>query len=85
MKKYKAPIIAGWILVALQCLALFGRMASGFEVPDGIAGVFNLLGFFLFGIAGVILLVVGYRRKNAAPVSEEPADPENIEKEKSEK
>ena len=58
MKKHNIKIIAGWILVAVQCLAIFGNIMSGNGFPSGIPG---LIGFFSFGIIGVILLILGYK------------------------
>lgn len=60
MKKHNIKIIAGWILVAVQCMGIFGTLLSGNSFPSGIPG---LIGFFLFGIIGVILLVLGYKNK----------------------
>ena len=56
--------ILGWILVIIQCIAIIGRLSSDIPFPSGIAGFFNLLGFLLIGIVGVILLVIAYKNKN---------------------
>ena len=60
MKKYNIKITIGWILVAVQCLAIFGNIMSGSGLPSGIPG---LIGFLSFGIVGIILLVLGYKNK----------------------
>ena len=60
MKKRNIKVIAGWILIAIQGLAIAGNMMSGNSMPNGIPG---FIGFFLFGIIGVILLVLGYKDK----------------------
>jgi hypothetical protein len=63
MKKNKTKIIIGWILIVLQCFAVFSRIINGSPFPEGIAGFFNILGFFSFGIVGAILLILGYNQK----------------------
>jgi len=60
MKKHNIKIIIGWILIAVQCLGIFGTIMSGNGFPSGIPG---LIGFFSFAIVGVILLVLGYKNK----------------------
>ena len=63
MKKHSVKKIVGWILVVIQIFGIIGRMMSGEPFPSGISGFFNLIGFLLFGIVGVILLVLAYKDK----------------------
>lgn len=63
MKKQK-KIVIGWILIVLQGFAILGRLLSGASFPSGVPGFFNALGFFSIGIVGVILLILGYRKKD---------------------
>lgn len=51
--------IAGIILIILQVVALISKIIQG-----GFAGMsfFALIGYFLMGIIGVILLVVDYKK-----------------------
>ena len=60
MKKRNIKKTAGWILIACQCLAVLGTAMSGNGFPSGIPG---LIGYFLFGIIGTILLVSAYKNK----------------------
>ena len=48
---------AGIILMVVQVLALFGNLMAGGSVFEG--GILRLLGFFSFGIVGIILYVKG--------------------------
>ena len=64
MKKNSVKKMIGWILVVLQIFAIIGRIASGTPFSGGVAGLFNLLGFLLFGIIGAILIIVSYKDKN---------------------
>lgn len=55
-------IITGIILIALQILAIASSLIGG-NTPfqQGIAGT---LGYFLIGFIGVVLIIIGCRRKN---------------------
>jgi hypothetical protein len=59
MKNAKQRIIIGGVLIALQLFAVMGNALAG-EMPsfDNFA---ILLGYFSFGIIGVVLLVQGMR------------------------
>ncbi len=52
--------IVGIVLIVLQILSLMGGMPSA---PGGAYGAGYLLGYFLPGIIGVILLVKGGKKK----------------------
>ncbi len=52
--------IAGIVLIVLQVLALIG---GGIPAVGGVYGLGYLLGFFLPGIIGVILLVKAGKKK----------------------
>ena len=54
--------IAGIMLIILQVLAVIGSFIGG-RNPFR-AGFLQLIGFFLLGIIGVILLIVYYVKKN---------------------
>ena len=69
----------GWILIALQILSLYGTsMGGGMRLSGGLFGLFELIGYFLFGIIGILLLVAGNKlkaRKKAA--DDEGTDPDS--------
>lgn len=55
-------IITGIILIALQILAIASSLIGGNNpFQQGIAGT---LGYFLIGIIGIVLIIIGCRRKN---------------------
>ena len=55
-------IITGIILIALQILAIASSLIGGNNpFQQGIAGT---LGYFLIGFIGVVLIIIGCRRKN---------------------
>lgn len=54
-------IKVGIILIVLQAIATIAMAAAGMFHLSGFA---NALGYFSISIAGVILIVVGYRRKH---------------------
>jgi len=53
--------IAGIILIILQIISLIPSIAAGDNIFSH--GFANLLGRFLIGIVGVILLVIAYKRE----------------------
>lgn len=56
----------GIILIILQCFALFGELSTGaeiFRIVD-LRSFFNLIGFFVFGILGLIFILIGNKRQN---------------------
>lgn len=67
-KKSKKKII-GIVLLCLQAVSILGIVANG-EVANltsyftgGVSGIFEMLGFFLPTIIGVVLLVLDHLRK----------------------
>ena len=48
----------GIFLIILQCLAIYGLISSGDGFPTNIPG---LIGFFIFGIIGVILIILDFK------------------------
>ena len=61
MKKGTMAIVLGWLLVAMQIIALMGsNLDSGFSQLS----LFGLVGYFLPGILGIVLLRRGYKKKN---------------------
>ena len=54
--------IAGIILIVLQVVAVIGSFIGGRNPFKG--GIPELIGFFLLGIIGVILLIAYYIKKN---------------------
>ncbi len=54
-------IIAGIILICLQVIIIVVPYAVGSNPLGG--SLPNVLGYLIFGIIGIILLIVGYRRK----------------------
>ena len=54
--------IAGIILIILQIIAVVGSFIGG-RNPFTV-GFPGLIGYFIFGIIGVILLIIYYVRKN---------------------
>lgn len=69
----------GWILIALQILSLYGTsMGGGMHLSGGLFGLFELVGYFLFGIVGILLIIAGNKlkvRKKAA--DDEDTDPDS--------
>ena len=65
MKKETLKIV-GIILIVLQVLAVFGKVVGGnmsmFLITD-LRSIFSLIGFFICGIIGVVLLVVSKKKK----------------------
>ena len=59
MKKENGMLIAGIVLLALQIIGTFGTI-MGNSFPTSIPGI---IGHFLLGIVGSILLIVGYCKK----------------------
>ena len=69
IKKSKRKII-GIVLLCLQAISILGIVANG-ELSNltgyftgGLNGIFEMLGFFLPAIIGVILLALDYMKKN---------------------
>ena len=56
--------IAGIVLIVLQCVAVISSFISGKNPFNN--GFLYLIGYFLCGIVGVILLIVAHKRKNNA-------------------
>ena len=52
--------IAGIVLLVLQVFSLIGSIAGGVPLYNG--SIANLIGRFLFGIVGVILLLIAARK-----------------------
>lgn len=68
-KKSKKKII-GIVLICLQAVSILGVVANG-EISNltgyftgGVSGIFEMLGFFLPAIIGVVLLVLDHLKKN---------------------
>lgn len=58
--------ITGIVLIVLQILGLAGGMLEESRMaPEGIAGIGYMLGFFLPGIIGVILLIKGIQKEKS--------------------
>ena len=54
----------GWILIVLQILSLYGTsMGGGMRLSGGLFGLFELVGYFLFGIVGILLIIAGNKLK----------------------
>ena len=54
--------IAGIILIVLQVLAVIGSLIAGRNPFK--AGLIELIGYFIFGIIGITLLIIYYIKKN---------------------
>lgn len=52
--------IAGIVLIVLQALVVLGSLIGGKNPFAG--GIFEIIGYFLVGIIGVILLVIGIKK-----------------------
>lgn len=52
--------IAGIVLLILQVISLIPALLTGDNVFGN--GVANLLGRFIFGIVGAVLLIIAYKR-----------------------
>ena len=57
----KALKIIGFILIMLQAVSLFPALVSGDNILEN--GIINLCGRLIFGIIGVILLLIAYLKK----------------------
>lgn len=55
-------IVLGWLLVAMQIMALMG---SGLDAGFSQLGLMGIIGYFLPGILGVVLLSKGYSKRNS--------------------
>lgn len=72
-------IFAGIILVVLQVIAVIGSLIAGGNPFAG--GLFGTIGYFLFGIIGVILIIVGISRKNKNSANEQEINNTNTQDE----
>lgn len=60
MKKGKARIIVGVILIVLQIMSLAGNAKAGISIQlSSLYDITYLIGYFLVGIVGVVLLISG--------------------------
>lgn len=60
MKKGKARIIVGVILIVLQIMSLAGNAKAGISIQlSSLYDITYLIGYFLVGIIGVVLLIFG--------------------------
>lgn len=76
MKKGTIAIIFGWLLVAMQIMALMGsNLDSGFARM----GVIGLIGYFLPGILGIMLLFKGYKKRSRWLEEEPDTKPETVD------
>lgn len=60
--------VAGIVLIVLQIVAIIGGVSSciangGTSLSGGPGLIFELIGFSIFGIIGVILLIKDHNRK----------------------
>lgn len=76
MKKGTVAIVLGWLLVAMQMIALMGsNLDSGFSQLS----LFGLVGYFLPGILGIVLLWRGYKKKNQLQENKSGAKPDSVD------
>lgn len=76
MKKGTMSIVFGWLLVAIQIMALMGsNLDSGFARM----GVIGLIGYFLPGILGIMLLCKGYKKRSRWQEEESDTKPETLD------
>lgn len=70
--------IAGIVMVVFQALAVVGGFAIGHSVIDNVAGksalgaVTYLIGYFLIGIIGIILIIKGSKKEEEKTGGTEP-------------
>ncbi|MBQ3110856.1 MAG: hypothetical protein IJC69_06925 [Clostridia bacterium] len=66
-KNGKARIVVGYIMVAFQLIGMIGNAINEGSIipehPAGGYGVGYVIGYFLIGIIGLILLYFGYKAK----------------------
>ena len=60
-KKGRAFVIAGLVLIGVQLLAVLG-IAGRSSLPSSPG---SKLGFFIFGIIGIVFLIIGYIRSKS--------------------
>ena len=59
--------IIGWILIAMQILSIYGTsMGGGLHFGSGVYGLMEMIGYFSFGIVGVLLIIAGNKLKARA-------------------
>lgn len=59
--------IIGWILIAMQILSIYGTsMGGGLHFGSGVNGLMEMIGYFSFGIVGVLLIIAGNKLKARA-------------------
>lgn len=76
MKKGTIAIIFGWLLVAMQIMALLGsNLDSGFDQM----GVIGLIGYFLPGILGIMLLCKGYKKRSCWLEEQSDTKPDTVD------
>lgn len=71
MKAGRVLIIVGWVMVAMQLLAHMGKQDPP---PAEVNSTAYYIGYNLFGITGIILLIIGYRKKAKAKARKEKND-----------
>lgn len=75
MKKGTGSIVFGWLLVAMQIMALMGSQLDNGFAQLSMAG---LVGYFLPGILGVILLYSGYKKRNRWKENNSEENPDTL-------
>ena len=76
MKKSTIAIVLGWILVAMQIMALMGsNLDSGFAQLS----LFGFVGFFLPGVLGIVLLWRGYKKKSQRKENKSDVKPDSVD------
>lgn len=75
MKKGTMGIVLGWLLVAMQIMALMGsNLDSGFSQLS----LFGYVGFFLPGVLGIVLLWRGYKKKSQREENKSEVKPDSV-------
>lgn len=76
MKKGTMGIVLGWLLVAMQIMALMGsNLDSGFSQLS----LFGFVGYFLPGILGIVLLWRGYKKKSQQKENRSEVKPDSVD------
>lgn len=72
-KKGRISIILGWVFVVFNIIGYFGKSEAPAAMEEGVR-IGYYIGFNLFFIVGVILLIIGYRSQRKAKIGQAKND-----------
>jgi len=74
MKTGRASIIIGWVMIVFNIIGYFGRPEMPPPGLEGEARIGFYIGFNIFFIIGIILLITGYRSRRKAKIKQAKND-----------